>query len=402
MSLWHLPALGLASPSDPDRPVGPVVGPALVAYFCPAMHKRPEGFAPPPEGWDGEQLDLLDLPAEPAWACPPSQFVQSSELPRRNGFRGLTSKGKRAVKDSCAILEAQRDCMSFWTVSLPDDALASIAAGDLWPRFVAELRRLLVRRMASAGLPPHVIGVAELHPDRSQREQCPLPHLHIVYRSKRTSRRPWLMGKEAHTGLIAQALGVLGIYPASLAAASRVEKIRKSVGRYISKYISKAKSLEFCVSNEIQDLFNSVPQTFIHLVCLAAPFGGFTCQPLAQLQAHLARLVALVPRQWWFRSDELGRLVASLSQVLPFQFCRWLVAHAPQAPWGHEVHLLYLAPCETGAPPIWRLAWDSCDSLAHLLAIWQQDCEDAEAITHESIRHGCLGSCLDSLQYQLV
>lgn len=388
-NLWRLPQLGLPAPGEDPESAGPSLGPALLTYFCPAMHRRPEGFVVPPPSFEGDQLDLFDSPAEPAGLVPPRNLSTVPEGSGRNGFRGLTAKGKRAIRDSCAILEAERLCLSFWTVSLPDDALAGLAASDGWARFVAELRRLLVRRMAAAGLPPHVVGVVELHPDRSRRESCPLPHLHVVYRSKRSRNRPWLMGKDAHVELIRQALAIVGVHPMGLQAASRVEQIKKSVARYVSKYISKTKEFRLEIDGDWLKNVLTFAEDLRCLVCLTETFRTVYRAALSLVARSLAPLTALIPRQWWFRSQSLADLVRSLTVVLPEGFCRWVVKHAGDHDWGGAVTTFYLSPADTGAPPIWRLAWESVDSLAWLLALWGQDCEDEAEQFRVSPLYGC-------------
>jgi hypothetical protein len=384
--LRALLAVGLSPRPGGSRSAGPVVGPGLQTVVCPDWIRAQAGDAGGcgPECWDGEQLDAL---APPAGLVPPENLDTQGEARGRNGLGGLTRHGKRAIRESAGLLEEDRECLSFWTVSPSDDAIGEIWARDAWPDFVAAVRHGLVRKLRAQGLDGEVIGVCELFPQRSRDACQPIPHLHILYRSKRHRWSDWALEPSEHDEMILGAYRAIGIGCRDVRASSRVEPIRKSVRRYLSKYLRKGTSplqevpMPAIIGAAIGRIMNVNFQRGVVLRLEILPLV------MSALRAACAEMLRLVPRQWWFQSRKLRDEVRALTVCLPPSFAVWMVAEWENVRNGVCADLYF---CETGqgrGPPCWVISWASPEEVAHAMALWEQDLRDRLALP-DSILYG--------------
>lgn len=159
------------------------------------------------------------------------------------GANGITAKGRRTVRQGAHLLESEygKVDLSFLTCTLPGATMGECeSANAAWPeitrRFIQDLRRELERK----NLPTWIIGCTEFQPLRYQRTGQPWPHLHLVFVGR--TGKPWLIGGKRITEMWARCVGaVLDIPAEALQWATRIEaiKTKKTVGRYLSKYMSK-------------------------------------------------------------------------------------------------------------------------------------------------------------------
>ena len=257
---------------------------------------------------------------------------RNSETPVRNGLFGLTPYGKKQLRRGCALLETDRRCVAFWTITLPPAAMDEVHRLDCWDRFQDALRHRLVECLRRAGLVPLVLAAAELHPERSRREGRACPHLHVVFLGKINRWHCWALDRWQLDGMIRQALGRCGIQGVDCKAAGKLVGVKKSVGRYLSKYLSKgSRPLDVC---------------------------GRTFQG--------------VPRQWWFMSRPLLRLVVATTVPLPPAFVAWLhecreaLSSSGALRWGQVEGL------DPRAPAVFWLTWADAGDLLALWAAWQE------------------------------
>jgi hypothetical protein len=223
--------------------------------------------------------------------------------------------GRRRLTAGCCLLEERRRLLSFWTITLPDDVLAELLVLDAWHVFQGWIRRLLTRQLRELGAVPLVLAVAELHPDRSVEAGQALPHLHVLFQGKGGPTSDWLLTPEQLDALILTALARVGVHRAELPAAGKVESIRKSVRRYLSKYVAKGTRQP-------------------------VPGGG-----LAMLGDP-----RLCPRQWWFMSAPLLAMIVEATRCLPAVFLSWLCDRA-RAPWVGAPYTVQRVPIPDPAAP---------------------------------------------------
>lgn len=280
-------------------------------------------------------------------------LAPNSKRPPRYGLSGLPAAGRKQVWRALALLEEMRPLLSFWTVSLPTEALRDLCRLDSWPQFQDRLRKELARRLQAAGLPALVVGVAELQPKRSRAAGMACPHLHLVFQGRKSRGSHWALNPADLDEVIRAALATAGVQaPAEigaevwLAQAGNVQQVRKSVRAYLSKYMTKG-------GNDV------------------APFVGSESE-------------ALLPRQWWFWSRPLRSWV--LEHVLPiaFPFLLWVHFHREELQQLGLIRVRILDLPDPRAPLTIEVNWLSPEHCAEVIRIWQDDVWDAN--WHENYR----------------
>lgn len=295
----YVPRLHQPPPKVGDVPVGRFHGHS----WCP-------GFPAPDPGAPG----LVDWPQFNPRDCPP----------RRNGLNGLTDQGRKRLTAGCCLLEERRRLLSFWTITLPDAVMATLRELDAWASFQGWVRQLLTRTLAEKGVTPLVLAVAELHPSRSLAAGQALPHLHVLFQGKRAAGDDWLLSPSDLDALIIRALARVGVTVAELPAAGNVQPIRKSVRRYLSKYVSKGPRQSVAGSD---------------LAMLGDP--------------------RLCPRQWWFMSKPLLALILESTRFLPAHFLAWLIDRAKPSWQGAPYVVQRVDIADPRAPSVWVVTFRS-------------------------------------------
>jgi hypothetical protein len=222
------------------------------------------------------------------------------------------------------LLEEQRPLLSFWTITLPDEAMAAVIEQDLWPRFQQTIRHRLHLALKRRGLPPLALAVAEIHPKRSGRMVQAMPHLHVLFRGRMDRRHGWAFTPSQLDRMIVAALKACGIIVEAVKSAGNVQAVKRSVRRYLSKYVSKA-----------SHVFEGVEPS----EGLGSPNG--------------------CPRQWWFMTSELLALVVAATRDLPAPFLAWLCDRALPPARG-QLYVVQRVPiADTRAPSVWLVTFRS-------------------------------------------
>ena len=306
-------------------------------------------FRAPHEGYCGPRKHRWAR----VWDCgPPAaalglSIAPNSKRPPRYGLNGLPPSGRKNVSRALALLEDDRRLLSFWTVSLPTEALIALGRADRWPVFQDRVRKELARLLQRRGLPVRLVGVAELQPRRSRATGIPCPHLHVVFQGRRSPTAPWALNPADLDGVIRAALTTAGVpVPAGidgqafLKSAGNVQQVRKSVRAYLAKYMTK---------------------------------GGNDTAP------HLGgEWESLLPRQWWFWSRPLRSWVLQHVFPLPYPFLAWVHDCRQELQELGLVRIRILDLPDPRAPVTLEINWLSTDRLAEVVAIWQEEEWDAE------------------------
>lgn len=177
---------------------------------------------------------------------PPGVTKNQGFAPRqrkRNGQDGISGRGKRMVKSACTILEKKygKDTLTFGTATLPsltpeECQLVTIVWAELTRQFQQEVKRLLIRR----GLSAQFVYVVEIQEKRWYGRGELAPHLHWVCQGRCDRKDNWRIRpieiREIWQRLVSSiALG----RSVDCSAATRIERVKKSAARYLSKYMSK-------------------------------------------------------------------------------------------------------------------------------------------------------------------
>ena len=269
-------------------------------------------------------------------------LARNSKRPPRYGLKGLPATGRKQVWRALALLEDERRVLSFWTVSLPTDALIALARLDAWPLFQDRVRKELGRRLRIAGLPVRLVGVAELQPKRSLAAGFPCPHLHLVFQGRRSPSSHWALSPADLDEVIRAALATAGVHAPDgtapedwLATAGNVQQVKKSVRAYLSKYMTKG--------------------------------SGDTARWVG------TEAEALLPRQWWFWSRPLRAWVIEHVFPLVFPFMNWVHTHREGLEEMGLARFRVLPLDDPRAPLTFEVSWLSCGHLSEVVYLWQTD-----------------------------
>ena len=302
---------------------GPVVGPRLCTTYSPwALEQSARKAADcAPAGADG---------GPPEVAGPGLVSDENPKRYARTGIRGLTCGGRRTVRRAACLLEEDRRTIAFWTITLPEEASARIHDLDCWDAFQARVRQELGRQLRLAGLPARFVAVAELHPARSACSGRPVPHLHVVFQGKRNRWHHWAIDRWRLDSIIAAAVKTATGEACDTKAAGNVQPVKKSVARYLSKYLVKAQNL--------------------------APVCGAQGQGL--------------PLQWWFISQPLRAEVARSTVRLHGPVIRWLHEHGEALALLGHLERGAVDVQTPGAPAVWWIQWSGPGAVLRCWETW--------------------------------
>ena len=214
---------------------------------------------------------------------------RNSQEQMRRGLKGMPPCGSKKVKELLHVLEEFRSRLVFWHVTLPDEDYFDLRDLGTWAIFQRRLFDRLTQYLSSHGDPALMVGVCEIGEVRMERTKRPMPHLHIIstgYRSK-IDGKAYLLSPAVMDELVQKACEDAGLPPRDRQASSRMEAIRYSVRGYVDKYLTKGSGLPGkCLSD------------------------GWD---------------ALIPHQWWNRSDGLHKMLQGLIFHLPPSFVAFVL-----------------------------------------------------------------------------
>jgi hypothetical protein len=290
-------AVEVAPPAPGMREHGETAGRTARRLLAMTAEQRARNDLPPTLGTDpagaAERREAIrDYCREAAAVTALVPSTSSTQLPNGQGWRGLTTAGRRSIRDSGAVLDEHYGSLAFFTATLPPDTAAT-ATRDQIAAFQNRLLYLIRRALVRMGLPPMVLLVAEMHPGRRSLDGAAVPHWHGVVRVSHRPFERWTFRKEHFNRAVLQAHRIA--FGHSRGHTQRLQLVPQKTGaaRYLSKYISK---------------------------------GSSAVEALEGTQAG-----RMVPRQWWSWTGELRALVTACRTRPPAAFLRWCVR------WRHEL-----------------------------------------------------------------
>lgn len=251
-----------------------------------------------------------------------AQFEGFGLPPPRYGFKGLTQKGRKALRQAGAGMEERRACCGFWTIALPDHCLRELMELDTWSVFQSSIRRRLAEQLRKRGVPALVAGVVELHPKRTADFARDLPHLHVLFRGKVHRWQHWAMQPSDFDLIVRWALWDADVIWLEDLTGCKVEPVKKSVRRYLAKYLTKG-----------------------------PPSGTSTQEDNSDAR--------LIPRQWWFESRESNQLRKALTISVPAEWLAFLLDRRKANAKGQLFHAWVSDQVDSRAPTIWNVAFRS-------------------------------------------
>lgn len=176
------------------------------------------------------------------------------------GLSNATNSDKRARRGSKGISSRQRDVLcwganaiesvygkrslSFLTLTLPD-----LSQGDFdsvrenWHLIVEYMQKTIKRELKKHGIITSICGCVELQLERYEKCGRLYPHLHLVFRGRLGTRSGWAIEPSVFRALWAASVSrFLTDFRGTWEASENVQPVRKSIGGYLAKYISKCAS----------------------------------------------------------------------------------------------------------------------------------------------------------------
>lgn len=261
----------------------PVLGPEQVIYCVPdrgPAERGPVGLSP--------VRNSQGVPeAEPSIESDSKGAV--GRRPARNGMKGPAKQALRDIKRTFKCTSDFSSRCAFVTYSLPDEDYEDLrrlgSLSVLQRRFCDRWAQYLKKH----DQPALVIQVVEIGDKRYKRTDQPMPHFHLVVYGwdLRKKDGAYLLSRDVNEEIFAKACQDAGLPSRERQAACQIKKVKYDAGSYLSKYLTKG------------------------------PPKGQETFP----EEH----EALIPRQWWNRSQDLKRFCDGHLINFPPDFCAFIV-----------------------------------------------------------------------------
>jgi len=179
------------------------------------------------------------------------EFTEAKK-PRRKRL-GLTGRMKCHIRNAGFLLEDTygNDCLSFLTLTLPsldNDNLSML--WDNWGKIVDRFLKWLRSKYQSLGLPLEYTYCTEIQGKRNERTGQAYPHLHLLFNGRANRKSPWAITPSMARAAWVRCIRDYYTMPFTDSSLENLQRVRKSAGRYMSKYIAKGGNREVSTSDE--------------------------------------------------------------------------------------------------------------------------------------------------------
>jgi len=160
------------------------------------------------------------------------------------GSKGINPRQKDLVCWAATCLEKvyTRDNLSFLTLTLPDLSPEHLEAVKLnWSDIVNRVQLRIKEKLHVQGINTAIVGCVELQLERFEATGIVYPHLHMVFRGRESSRSSWAFKPHQLRQIWRRCLSKFlpsGEY--DWTASENVQRVKKSIGGYLAKYLSKS------------------------------------------------------------------------------------------------------------------------------------------------------------------
>lgn len=231
-----------------------------------------------------------------------SKVANSHKSSKRRGRGGLTRYNKRLILNSALLLEQRYGLkqLSFLTLTLPPEC-ASHEAG-LYAEAKRQMLQWLQRRLSSCELPTQVIGCTEVQTSRLRSKGAFALHEHWLF----VGRRPFKSWNLKANDIQLQWLKILsavyqvGISENHQSAAVNIQRVKRTGGGYLAKYLSKGQQPENCTVDKCQE--NVYPSSWV---------------------TRSQSMLQMFKRSIAYFSGERANYWNYILQGQPEMFCRW-------------------------------------------------------------------------------
>ncbi len=172
----------------------------------------------------------------------PRNFDRNYKSQTRKGLKGITSLGKRRVRNAAYMLtrENGKHRLTFATVTLPNLTGAQMSrVHKAWHECINFYRREVGRVLRGAGLTGEIVGVSEVQEKRYAKTSLPVLHAHFVFCGA-ARHSGWALSPSRHDYIWRKSIEhVLGESIRELSSACQLKSVTASAEAYLGKYISK-------------------------------------------------------------------------------------------------------------------------------------------------------------------
>jgi hypothetical protein len=175
-----------------------------------------------------------------------SSNATNSESRAKRGSKGITPRQRDILCWGANTLERiyGRATLSFLTYTLPPlhpDDLNSVR--ENWSEVIDYTVKLIKAELEKNGINTAVVGCTEIQLERFQETGLQYPHLHLVFRGRLSTGADWAIEPRRFRSFWIRSVRRFLANPCGTWKASEnVERVKKSVGGYLAKYISKCAS----------------------------------------------------------------------------------------------------------------------------------------------------------------
>jgi len=156
--------------------------------------------------------------------------------------------GKNQIEQGSYIMKMRKVRCGFYTFTVPTFLPSAYPlVFEQWGEVVRVFMQRLKRHLQRAGVPDYRIWVSEFQSKRSLTVGCPVPHLHVIMPCYFPNSREFifpahclrLLWKETFQSVLGES-----VFGADWGASIDCQVVRKDVGSYLNKYLSKGAGLD--------------------------------------------------------------------------------------------------------------------------------------------------------------
>lgn len=159
----------------------------------------------------------------------------------------------RNIRNAAYLLEWEygKDNLSFLTLTIPDlDDEDMVNVCKNWDKLVHKFLKWLRTKIEAQGFPFKYVYCTEIQLKRLQKYGKYAPHLHLLFRGKYGKKSPWAITPSMARKEWVRCLQSVCRGSFKQSALENLQRVRKSAGGYLSKYLSKTSN---CLPSESED-----------------------------------------------------------------------------------------------------------------------------------------------------
>lgn len=181
------------------------------------------------------------------WAYGTGEDLGSSSVPildirAPKGLKGISSHGRRMIRNGCWMLEREfgKGRCGFGTLTLPDLTDEDyINVCKHWGEIVNRFSKWAQRRLKARGVKKYIVYVTEFQEKRYVKTRKAYPHLHLCYPARPERNYRWYLPASDIRRAWQRVVESHCVQHYNFGASVDCVVVKKSLGAYLSKYLSK-------------------------------------------------------------------------------------------------------------------------------------------------------------------